>query len=168
MACLQTLKGIPADCVGSIGGIKKIWMANADDIALPTPTEGDADTYALAAADEAKFKEYDTQPLMSSLTSTFTKGDNAQYWANELVLQFKRMTPAKHAEIDALANASLAIVVLDKNGQYWFITDATMSGGGAQTGQGLDDLNGYNPTFSSQSAELPYALASFTPAQPAA
>ncbi len=163
MSCLQTLKGIPADCVGSIGGIKKIWMANADDIALPTPTEGDADTYALTAADEAKFKEYDTQPLMSSLTSTFTKGDNAQYWANELVLQFKRMTPAKHAEIDALANASLAIVVLDKNGQYWFITDASMSGGAAQTGQGLDDLNGYNPTFSSQSAELPYALASFTP-----
>ena len=166
MACLQTLKGIASDCTNTIGGLKKVWFANADDIAAPTPATGGGNQYSLAAADMAKFFGYDVDRFTSSLTSTFTANDNGgKYWTTEIALQFRQMTAEKHVEINSLSQARLAMVGLDNNGNYWFMTDIEMNGGTAQTGAGIDDLNGYNPTFSTQNTELPLSLVSFTPTE---
>lgn len=166
MACLQTLKGIASDCANSIGGIKKVWFANADSIAVPTAASGGGNQYSLASGDMAKFYGYDVDRYTSSLTSTFTAGENGgKYWSTEIALQFRQMTADKHAEINSLSQARLAMVALDNNGKYWFVTDVEMNGGTAQTGAGIDDLNGYNPTFSTQSVELPLSLVSFTPTE---
>lgn len=167
MGCLQTLKGIASDCSNTIGGIKKVWMANADSIAAPTPATGGGNQYSLAAADMAKFYAYEVDRYSSSLTSTFTANDNGgKYWANEIALQFRHMSADKHEEMNSLAQAKLVIVVLDNNGNYWYVPEVEMNGGTAQTGAGIDDLNGYNPTFSTQSTELPLSLVSFTPSDP--
>lgn len=163
MACIQTLKGIAADCLNTIGGIVKVWLANDEEVAAPTAAES-GNAYTLASSDMAKFKEYAVDRNSSALTSTFTRTDNGGgYFTHELALQFRMMDADKHAEINTLSAARLAVVVLDKNGKYFCFKDAEMNGGTAQTGTNPDDLNGYNPTISGESAELPWALASFTP-----
>ncbi len=164
MSCVQALKGISKGCENSIGGIKAIWMAPSSEIADPTPVSGSEGLYTLTEADMGKFKAYETDRYTSSFTSTFTASDNGgKYWTNDLTVQFRRLTPEKSAEIDRLALSSLAVVVLDNNGQYWFISEVEMNGGTAQTGQGMDDLNGYAPTFSGSALELPLALSEFSP-----
>lgn len=76
------------------------------------------------------------------------------------------MTAEKHEEIQSLSQAELTMVGLDNNGNYWCVPEVEMNGGTAQTGTGIDDLNGYNPTFSTRSVQLPLSLVSFTPAEP--
>lgn len=167
MSCVQALKGISKGCENSIGGIKAIWMAPSSEISAPTSVSGSENLYTLTQDDVNKFKAYETDRYTSSFTSTFTSSDNGgKYWTNELSVQFRRMTPEKSAEIDRLALSSLAVVVLDNNGQYWFISEVEMNGGTAQTGQAMDDLNGYAPTFSGSALELPLALSEFSPAPP--
>lgn len=165
MGCIQTLKGIAADCSNSIGGIKKVWFANSADIAAPTAASGGGDQYTLASEDMAKFKQYVIDRYSSSLTSTFTAGDTGgnRYWTHELALQFRNLTAESNTEIQSLSQATLAMVLLDYNGRYWYLPEIEMNGGTAQTGQGLDDLNGYAPTFSMSTTELPLSLVSFTP-----
>ncbi len=163
MSCIQALKGISKGCGNAIGGIKSIWMAPASEISAPTAVSGSEGLYTLTQDDVNKFKSYETDRYTSSFTSTFTSSDNgARYWTNELSVQFRRMTAEKSAEIDRLALSSLAVVVLDNNGQYWFISEVEMNGGTAQTGQAMDDLNGYAPTFSGSALELPLALSEFS------
>lgn len=165
MSCIQTLKGIASDCTNTIGGIKKVWFANSADTQAPTAASGGGNQYSLSSTDMAKFKQYDVDRYTSSLTSTFTASDGGnKYWTHDIALQFRNMTAEKHAELASLSQATLAMVVLDNNGNYWFVSDVEMNGGTAQTGAGIDDLNGYNPTFSMQSTELPLSLVSFTPA----
>lgn len=165
MGCIQTLKGIATDCSNSIGGIKKVWFANSADIAAPTAASGGGDQYTLASEDMPKFKQYDVDRYSSSLTSTFTAGDTGgnRYWTHELTLQFRNLTAESNTEIQSLSQATLAMVILDNNGRYWYLPEIEMNGGTAQTGQGLDDLNGYAPTFSMSTTELPLSLVSFTP-----
>lgn len=167
MGCLQTLKGIASDCANTIGGLKKVWFVNSSDIAAPTPATGGGNQYSIASADMAKFKQYDVDRYSSSLTSTFTAGENGnKYWTHDIALQFRNMTADKHEEMQSLSQASLTMVAQDNNGNYWCVPDVEMNGGTAQTGTGIDDLNGYNPTFSTKSVELPMSLVSFTPAEP--
>ncbi len=166
MSCVQTLNGISKGCENSIGGIKSIWMAPSSEISAPTTASNEEEVWTtkLTQADVDKFKEYETDRYTSSFTSTFTASENgARYWTNDLSIQFRRLTPEKSAEINKLALSSLAVVVLDNNGQYWFIPEVEMNGGTAQTGQAMDDLNGYAPTFSGSALELPIALSEFSP-----
>ena len=83
------------------------------------------------------------------------------YYTNTVALQFTKMEAKKSAEIAALAKAHSIIVVKDLNGQYWVVgadTYATASADTAQSGQGVDDLNGYNITLDAMSAYKPLSI----------
>ena len=118
--------------------------------------------------------EFEFRPGAASLTSTETVSaeNGSRYVQNELTMTFHRMDSAKRAALVKLQFAELAAVVLDNNGEEWYLgpTDKPaigysaiegdeplmQTGGDGLTGTAYGDRNGYSITFHWVSAELPW------------
>ena len=160
MACNVTLTGIALDCVTNLSGIKAIYLANDASVGNVTVTEGEISAIDASAG---TFYEYIPAKNTGSLTKTLTKDESTgvMYYTNEVVAQFNKMDTPNRKELSNIDRGRFKAVVLDSNGQYWFlgynnyVTATAVTG---QTGAGLDDGNFYTLTLTDISAELPYAL----------
>lgn len=158
--CNQTLAGITLDCSNNMGGIKTVYIANFGDVTTVTKdTEGEIIT-GITMADGAKFKTYQfrkgTSSMSSELTADETNGLN--YVTTNLSLVFTKMETAKRVEMSALSIAQLAVIVLDSNGIYWYITPddyASASAGAGETGTAKGDRNAYTLTLTAENTTYP-------------
>lgn len=161
MACSQTLNGILNDCLHSMGGIKEVYIANHSDVASVTVTDDKIDAIAMAAS--AKFKKFQFARQTGSMSSNYTIDETAgvNYVTTDIVMVFNRMETAKRIEITALAQAGLALIVLDNNGKYWYCgydMPVRASQVDGLTGTAVGDRNGYSLTLQDNSQELPYEI----------
>lgn len=161
MACNQTLSGIPRDCEPSIGGLKRLLLANREDVTEVT-IEDDV-VSAITLATTKKFKEYRFPEETASATSTYqiNKQNGSKYVQTDIVLVFTRMETAKRVEISALANNDMVGIGEDMNGKFWYYgmdnaISATAGDGG--TGTARADRNGYGLTLQDNSKEMPYEV----------
>ena len=144
MACLQTLNGIVRDCLSNVGGVRKVYIANKDDVAGITITD-DA-VSAITMEGGAKFKEYYQKPGRASVTSTPQFNDANEYAGESVVLSlsFPRQDATKRLEVAALSVAELVVVYQDANGNCWLLgyDNPVQRSGGDQVlivGHGADD-----------------------------
>lgn len=156
MACFQITTGISQDCQSSMGGIKAIYLANHD-------LEGITESDGVITVGTDGFYRFNTRKNVSTMTSTFTidAANGTNYVSTELALTFARMDVEKRVTINALRNAELMAVVIDNNGNGWFLgydNPITVTAGGAQTGAAVGDGNNYTVTITDESKDLPYAL----------
>lgn len=156
--CNQTLAGISLDCTNNMGGIKTVYIANFGDV--KSVTESDNVITGITMADSKKFKTYQfrkgTSSMSSELTADETNGLN--FVTTTLNLVFTRMDTAKRIEMSALAIAQLAVIVLDSNGVYWYLTPdeyASASAGTAETGTAKGDRNAYTLTLTTENETYP-------------
>ena len=167
MGCLtQGLKGLAVECDTSLAGIEVAYIGEKDKFEVAI----DADTMTITgitgitgSTETAKLYAYHFNRQTGSLNSEMTRNDanGSFYYTNTVALQFTKMEAKKSAEIAALAKAHSLVVVKDLNGQYWVVgadTYATASADTAQSGQGVDDLNGYNITLDAMSAYKPLSI----------
>ena len=157
MPCPQTLNGIARDCQSSMGGIRRVLMANYDDVTV-TVTDGIISAIALAGA--AKFKEYLFRRNTGSLTSAYQLSDTGNNGVqSDLLMVFTRLETTKRLEVEALAHAEAVAIVEDCNGKFWYLgKDEPLTiadGTNAATGTARADLNGYNVALQDHSLELP-------------
>lgn len=156
--CNQTLAGIQLDCATSLGGIKRVYIANYSDVEGITNT---ADTITgITMADSAKFKTYNFRKQTGSMTSTLTVDEAAgiNYVSTEVSLVFTKMETAKRIEMAALAVGQLVVIVEDSNGKYWYLGEddyVSASAGGANTGTAKGDQNAYTLTLKDESKSFP-------------
>lgn len=159
--CNQTLAGITLDCSTNMGGIKAVYIANFGDVAGVEKAE---DTITgLTMAEGATFKGYQfrrgTSSMNSELTADETNGLN--YVTTTLSLVFTKMETAKRVEMSALSIAQLAVIVLDNNGIYWYITPddyASASAGTGETGTAKGDRNAYTLTLTTENTTYPIEI----------
>lgn len=162
MACgTYTLSGLNTACKeSSLGGIRRVYFALADDVASVTVT-ADKIT-AITMVGDKKFKEYKLLKNTGSLTSTLNVSDTAaSYFTNEVTLQFMKQETAKRIEIMSLLMAETVAIVQDANGAYWYMGKdypITATAGTAETGTAAGDSNRYEITLSDDSKELPYEV----------
>ena len=163
MACTQTLSGLTRDCLGSIGGVLEVLIANVDDVASVTITSNKVT--AITMNSTAKFHRYALRRGNGSLTSTATVDAAAgnQFYTNAILMQFSRMETTKRVEVAALGQADTVAIVKDGNGIYWYVGDADhplnlASGTVGQTGQASSDRNGYDVTLQNESPDLPIEI----------
>lgn len=162
MACgTYTLSGLNTACKeSSLGGIRRVYFALADDVSDVTVT-ADKIT-AITMVDGKKFKEYKLLKNTGSLTSTLNVSDTAaSYFTNEVTLQFMKQETAKRIEIMSLLMAETVAIVQDANGAYWYMGKdypITATAGTAETGTAAGDSNRYEITLSDDSKELPYEV----------
>ena len=166
MACTQTLTGITRDCLGNNGGIRKVWLANYDNVASLTVSSG-AIT-AISMSNSEKFKLYEFARNTSSLSSNYAVNaeNGTSYVESDLLMVFNRMDTSKRLEIVALAQGNLVAIVEDNNGNKWYLGKdfpVTINAGDGQTGTARADRNGYSITLRDESAELPFPFTGTIP-----
>lgn len=151
--CTQTLGGIQLDCESSLGGIKKVYIANYGDVNIEV--SGDKITGITGT-----FKPFEFRKQTGSMTSTLNVDETAgiNYVSTELNLVFTKMETAKRIEIAALAKGQLAVIVEDSNGLFWYLGEddyVSASAGSANTGQNKGDSNNYSITLKDESDSFP-------------
>lgn len=159
--CTQTLNGITLDCGNSMGGIKRVFIANYGDIETVS-VSGDMVT-GITMDSGAKFKSYQFRKNTSNMTSTLTADETTglNYVTTEVNLVFTKMETSKRIEMAALAQAQLAVIVEDSNGVFWYVTKdeyAAASAGSAETGTSKGDRSAYTLTLTSENLSFPYEI----------
>lgn len=158
MSCVQTISGILRDCAPSMGGIKRAWVANYDDVAAITETTGKVSGLTMESG--KTFKEFAFRKGSSSFTSTLNvdAANGVSYVSTEINLVFSKMESQKRVEMAALAVGELAVIVEDMNGTLWYFGKdeaVVASAGDGQTGVARTDRNGYSITLLDNSASFP-------------
>lgn len=161
MPCPQTLNGIARDCQPSMGGIRRVLMANYDDVSVVTVTDGMIS--AITMAGSAKFKEYLFRRNTGSLSSEYQVSDTGNNGVQSvLTMIFSRLETAKRIEVTAMARAEAVAIVEDCNGKYWYLGKdeplGMADGTNAATGTARADLNGYTVVLQDNSLELPFEV----------
>ena len=164
MPCLpKGLKGLPEECESSLSGLEIAYIGEKANFEVAIDKDTMTITGITGSTETGKLYAYHFNLQTGSLNSEMTRNDanGSFYYTNTVALQFTKMEAKKSAEIAALAKAHSLVVVKDLNGQYWVIgadTYATASTDTAQSGQGVDDLNGYNITLETRSAYKPLSI----------
>ncbi len=164
MPCLpKGLKGLPEECESSLSGLEIAYIGEKANFQIAIDKDTMTVTGITGSTETGKLYAYHFNLQTGSLNSEMTRNDanGSFYYTNTVALQFTKMEAKKSAEISALAKAHSLVVVKDLNGQYWVIgadTYATASTDTAQSGQSVDDLNGYNITLETRSAYKPLSI----------
>lgn len=166
MACSQSLAGIVRDCATNMGGIKTVYLANASDVSSLTESSGVITAVSMASS--AVFYQYNFVPGTSSMSSNYAVNaeNGTRYVETDLVMVFNRMESTKRLEITALAQGELVAIVVDNNGNKWYLghdDPITLSAGDGLTGTARADRNGYSVTLRDNSLELPYSFTGTVP-----
>jgi len=156
MACNNiVLAGLAKDCSSNLGGVKKLHIANYEDVTIPTGVTGDT-----INIDMTPFKEYHVRRGASSMTSTATKnvetGNN--FVTTIVTFNIARMEAGKRAEMVALLSGEVAVIVEDANGNKYFLGEnnpVEATNGGGTTGTAMTDANQYNIELTDISLEMP-------------
>lgn len=162
MACnTVTLNGINGKCDTSAGGIKRVLIAQKDDvtnISVDTST-GMIDTITMASGKyfvQWLFRK-NTGNYTTSLTSDPAIGTQAV--TTDLNLQFTKAEATKRLEIQSAINAAAVVIIEDMYGQYILLgkdNEVSVTSVNQQSGTAVTDLNGYTLTFQDVSLELPH------------
>ena len=151
-----TLSGLNAGCKDSVGGVAKVWLADATNIKWTISNDG---TVAPTGGISEDWKVYNLRRGAGSMTSTLTVNDNAgSYFTTEVAMNFLKMENAKRLEVMAMLMGQCAGVVKDRNGKYWAIgveNPLEGSAGTGETGTAAADANQYTVTISVDESELP-------------
>jgi hypothetical protein len=179
MACnTVTLNGINAKCDTSAGGIKRVLIAQKDDVTIgETNAQGVITEITMATGKyfvQWLFRK-NTGSYTTSLTSDPAIGTQAV--TTDLNLQFTKAEATKRLEIQSAINAAAVVIIEDMYGQYILLgkdNEVSVTAVNQQSGTAVTDLNGYTLTFQDVSLELPHfvdasiipSLLSAQPAQP--
>lgn len=159
-----TLDSIDARCDQSLGGIKRILIANKEDIDGTPTVDASGIITAISMVSGTHFYEWKFRRNTGSYTST-TEVDPAignSFATTEVSLQFSKAEAQKRLAIQNAINAQAVIIVEAQNGERIYlgfdneviVTNAVMQSGTANT-----DLDGFTLTFQDVSRELPHFIA---------
>lgn len=163
MSCVQTIAGIARDCSANMGGIKRAWIANYEDVEAVTESTGKIT--ALTMATSKTFKEFAFRKGSSQFTSTLNVDatTGVSYVSTEINLVFSKMQTTSRVEMAALAVGELAVIVEDMNGILWYFgkeEPVVASAGDGQSGTARTDRNGYSITLMDNCSTFPFEATS--------
>lgn len=158
MGCKITTE-ILRGCRSNVGGIKKVYIANFDDMVSVTPVVSDdlTDTgmitaISMAGSPAAGFYRYEFTKDSSSYTQTFSQDIASETggWVQSLNLIFAKNEASKRNAVKMLGQNSTLIIVEDKNNKFWLLGEENgceLTAAEAGSGVLQTDRNGYSVTF---------------------
>lgn len=157
-----TLKSFTIDlCQGSLGGIKKIYLAPWQENAYTVDTTGDTGTVTAIAAG-VTWTEIPLRKNSANMTSEVQVNDQTgNYVQTTLQITMSRMEAGKRLAAQAIMLSGFLAIAIDANGQRWALgkdNEMTCSAGTGQTGEQKTDGNYYQMSLQDDSAEFPYPL----------
>ena len=165
MACVQTISGLTLGCDTSLGGLKKIMIAQWSDGIFELGT-GNTVTGVSSAS---TWYEYQFRKGAASFSTEQTKDDanGSNFYTSTIDITFTRMDAAKRVEIQALTTGDFAVIAVDSNGTahcFGYDEPCTSNGGTvAQSGAAKTDGNFYQVHIVDDAAQVPYIFSGTLP-----
>lgn len=156
MACALT-QGYTLDCKDSIGGITSVYFAPWEDLGTVTVVAGVVTTLTMDAT--KRFYEYQLVKESSNFAEAINTNvqNGTVFFAQTLEVMLNKLQVNTRNEILLLAKNRLAVIVVDNNGDKWFLGvnfGLDITGGGSASGTALGDRSGYTLTFTGNEKEL--------------
>lgn len=163
MACEFIKSGIKAVCDTSLGGIKKVWLADFKGGIEESVSEAGVRSIDLSAfvGTPEDFKTFTFRKGSSSMTETLNVDDanGVSYISTEIQLQFPKMDSHKFQVMCQLIHSGVRAVVLDANDTYHLLgvnEEIQMTAAEGATGAARGDSNHYSLTLQDNSINFPY------------
>ena len=158
--CSITLNGIDFSCKDSVGGIKRIWLADWNTAAPALSADSEPARYT---ATISAFKLYRIRTGNGSMNSTLNADEAAgtAYVTTDLNVKFTKLSEDGRNEIAEILKGNTAAIVEDNVGNYWGLGlehPLTLSEGSVNTGAAMADFAGYDITLQDYCSTLPYLL----------
>ena len=153
--CSALSAGIAKSCSTNSGGIKKLYIADWENVSSYTLSNGEIT--AISMVGSTKFYEFQFNRNTSSFEESVNVSleNGTTFFTQTINLVLSRRDKLKREAIVKLAagQKQLAIIALDSNGLYWFagLTDGailTALAGGSGVAKG--DQNAYVLTFTGE------------------
>jgi len=157
MAC-DISKGRLISCKDAIGGLRKVYFINYDDLpesAFTYDADGEAITAISGLPSAYEYDLHMGNDLTQNINSSAENGTT--FFEQNLNITLKKLTKDDNNQIRQLAYGHPKIMVLDQMGNYMLvgaINGADVNGGTAVTGNAYGDLNGYTLTFTANEPTL--------------
>lgn len=169
MSC-STIKSVNYSvCQSNLGGITKIYLANAEDVSAVTigtaSTLSDEGITAITMVSGKTFQEFTVKKNTSNFTSTLNVSDNgASYVSTVISYLMPHMEASKRAAMQALMLAEAVALIKDSNGHFWMVGDQnnplTNTAGTGESGTNKGDANQYSVELTAETTEWPYEVTS--------
>ena len=162
MACVLTT-GFAEECDDSLGGIKagQFLIGQLDTVDTSTVVAGEVTVLTQVALTD--FYRYWMKKETANAVATSTKDPMTGTFVTETVItaMIQKLTAAKNVEFKLLAGKPLVIIYQDQTG-IWHCAGLTngaeLLSQVAQTGQTLNEQNGYTLTFTAREGHKPFTV----------
>ena len=164
MACnTVTLSSIDARCEGSVGGIKRVLIANVDDIQNVAIDEVTQKIKQITLVTGKKFEQWRFRKNTGSYNSSIERdlSIGTQTVTTECSLQFSRAEAQKRLDIQSAINASCVVIIEDMYGEYIYLgleNEVSITAASMTSGTQTSDLSGFTLTFTDLSTEFPHFI----------
>lgn len=168
--CNALINGLDKSCETNAGGVNKIYITDFENVssfttgAATSPLIGDW-IDAITMAGSSVFYEIKTNKNVCSFTEEaaidLTNGTTFFNQTVNIVLSRRETTKRDFIEKLAAGQKQLALIILDSNGNYWYIGQVegayltTVTGG---TGTAKADRNGYEISLVAMEADQAYQI----------
>lgn len=164
MACYIT-SGVTLSCNFAFGSLKKVWLANYDQITGVTRTTGGTNTgqvTAIGMTPGSVFYEFVPVVDTTSLVEGFERNGASTYLKQTLTFEMNSPNQSKIDVLNSMANTFITAVVLDSQGTYWLLNDTSKGRGlrqvaGSQLSTGKAQTDDYGLTLTLEGNSLGYA-----------
>ena len=164
MSCSLLTSGWPKGCKDNAGGLKRILLANKDEVlaftedttgSLPVPSGEITDITMIAGA---MFYEFVPNKMSSNWVENIQA--NAQNgtigYEQVLTMIFAKNEAAARNRVVLLGQGEVYAIVEDYNGKYFLLGEfngCELTGGSSSSGTALSDLNGWTLTLTAMEPE---------------
>ena len=154
----DALETITKSCDNNIGGIRKIWLNDQENVTSPTAVAGLISTL-VASIDYTEFE-------INRNTGNYTEEtavdliNGSSFVTQTITLMFNRRDKDKSEAINILASGQryLTAIILDANGKYWFFQDLQLTATGEGSGTARADGSKYSVTLLSEAEHLAWEI----------
>lgn len=150
MTCALT-QGYTIDCRDSVGGIKEVYITELANIeTAPTDTMGVISTIDMVTGKQFWKYQLIKETGTASEKIQTNEANGTIFYEQDLSFPIRKLQASTRNELKLLAQNTLAIIVLDRNGKYWLMgrsNGMTLEPSEAQFGKAMGDFNGYNLVF---------------------
>ena len=156
----DALETITKSCDNNIGGIRKIWLNDQENITTSPVVAVNGEVTTLTVS--VDYTEFEINRNTGNYTEETAVDliNGSSFVTQTITLMFNRRDKDKSEAINILASGQryLTAIILDANGKYWFFQDLQLTATGEGSGTARADGSKYSVTLLAESDHLCYEI----------
>jgi hypothetical protein len=156
----DALETITKSCDNNIGGIRKIWLNDQENITTDPVVAVAGEVTTLAVSID--YTEFEINRNTGNYTEDTAVDliNGSTFITQTITLMFNRRDKDKSEAINILASGQryLTAIILDANDKYWFFEDLQLTATGEGSGTARADGSKYSVTLLAESEHLAWEI----------